>query len=206
MKITSYDTLPLGKYQQIITMLKTEKDDITAHAAILAILYDMTENEIMNLPLQEYMDLSESISFLLQPLPKFKARAKDKYVIGDRVLIPTKDIKKFTASQYIDYQVFIKEGNKMVELVSTLLVPKGCTYGNDYDIADVYEAVGKMSVTEVAELSAFFLQQYKRLIDHSLTCLGLELMLSTKRKERRSVMKIIRSLRSLVKNGDGFIK
>lgn len=206
MKITSYDTLPLGKYQQIITMLKTEKDDITAHAAILAILYDMTENEIMNLPLQEYMDLSESISFLLQPLPKFKARAKDKYVIGDLVLIPTKDIKKFTASQYIDYQVFIKEGNKMVELVSTLLVPKGCTYGNDYDIADVYEAVGKMSVTEVAELSAFFLQQYKRLIDHSLTCLELELMLSTKRKERRSVMKIIRSLRSLVKNGDGFIK
>jgi hypothetical protein len=206
MKITSYDTLPLGKYQQIISMLKREKDDIDAHAAILAIMYDMTENEIMNLPLQEYMDLSESISFLLQPLPKFKPRAKDKYVIGDLVLIPTKDIKKFTASQYIDYQVFLKEGNKMVELVSTLLVPKGCIYGNDYDLAEVYEAVAKMSVTEVAELSAFFLQQYKRLIDRSLTYLELELILTTKRRERRSVMKIIRKLRSLIKSGDGFIK
>jgi hypothetical protein len=206
MKITSYDTLPLGKYQQIITMLKNEKDDIDAHAAILAIMYDKKEEDIMNLPLQEYMNLSESISFLLQPLPQFKPRAKDKYVIGDLVLIPTKNIKKFTAAQYIDYQMLIKENDKLVELVSTLLVPKGCTYGNGYDIAEVYDAVEKMSVAEVAELSAFFLQQFRKLIDHSLTYLGMELMMTTKRKERKEMMKTIRTLRNLVKSGVGFIK
>lgn len=200
----NYNTLPMGKYQRIINVLKNTKDDIDAHIGILAIIYEKSEDEIGDLPLEEYMKMSESVSFLLQPMPKFKARAKDKYVIGDMVLIPVKDVKKFTAAQYIDYQTFLKEENRMVELVSTLLVPKGCTYGNGYDMTDVYDAVEMMPVSDVAELSAFFLKKFQQSINYSLICLELQLKMTTRRKERKEILKAVKHLRNSVRSGVGF--
>lgn len=201
--ITGYNNLPISKYQRILEVLKTRKDDIDAHAAILAILNDKTEEEVLNLPLADYQRLSENAAFLLEEMPKFKGRVSKEYRIGDMVLVPTTNVKKFTAAQYIDYQTLIKEEGKLIELVSVVLIPKGHSYMEGYDIADVHETIGQMPVQDVAELSAFFLKKFQSSINYSLICLELHLRMMFSKEERKGMMMVVRDLRNLLKDGDG---
>lgn len=202
--ITGYHNLPIGKYQRIISVLKERQDDIDAHAAIVAILNDMTEEEVLNLPLSKYQELSAPITFIMKPLPRYQGKVLKEYIIEDMVLIPTTDIKKFTAAQYIDYQTLIKEDDKLIELISTLLVPKGHTYANGYDLADVQCAISKMPVMLIAELSAFFLQKWQGLINRSLISLDLWTRIEIPRKERKEITETIRTIKNSLKSGDGY--
>lgn len=201
--ITSYSNLPMGKYQRVIEALAANKDEIDAHATMLAIINDMTTDEVMNLPLPEYQAMSERVSFLLEPLPKVKGRICKEYKFGDMVLIPTTDVKKFTAAQYIDYQQMVKEENRMVEVMSTLLIPRGHKYAQGYDIADVHKVIAEyMSVAEVMELSAFFLRKFKDSICSTLSSLELDLLMS-KVEGKMEMIRLSSKIRRLLKNGDG---
>ena len=55
-------------------------------------------------------------------------------------------------------------------VLSCLLVPKGKTYGNGYDIADVQKAIRDyLSVTDALSLLAFFFASSEVLLARSLT-------------------------------------
>lgn len=202
--ITSYNNLPMGKYQRVIEALKDKEDAIDAHAEMLAILYDMTAQDVMNLPLEKYQELSENCSFLLQDLPPIKGRICKEYKFGDMVLVPTTNVKQFTAAQYIDYQQMIKEDDKLIELMSCLLVPKGCKYAQGYDIADVHKVIAEyMCVSDVMEMSAFFLRKLKSSICNTLNYLELDMTLS-RDKDKRMIINLSRMIRYSLKNGDGW--
>ena len=201
--ITSYNNLPMGKYQRVIEALKRNEDAIDAHAEMLAILYDLTPQDVMNLPLDKYQELSESCSFLLQDLPPIKGRICKEYKFGDMVLVPTTDVKQFTAAQYIDYQQMIKEDDRLVELMSCLLVPKGHKYAQGYDIADVHKVIAEyMCVSDVMEMSAFFLQKLRNSISNTLSYLELDMTLS-RDQDKRMIINLSKMIRHSLKNGDG---
>lgn len=201
--ITSYNNLPMGKYQRVIDALKKNEDAIDAHAEMIAILNDMNVKDVMNLPLQEYQELSLHCAFLLHPLPPAKGKICKEYRFGDMVLVPTTDIKKFTAAQYIDYQQMLNEENRLVELMSCLLIPKGKKYAQDYDIADVHKAIADyMCVSDVMELSAFFLRKLKGSIINTLNYLELDMTLS-REKDKREIISLSRQVRHSLKNGVG---
>lgn len=201
--ITSYSNLPMGKYQRVIDALKKNEDAIDAHVEMLSILYDLTPEEVMNMPLEQYQELSFNCSFLMQPLPPVKGRICKEYKFGDMVLVPTTDIKKFSAAQYIDYQQMIQEDGKLIELMSCLLVPKGCKYAQGYDIADVHKVIAEyMCVSDVMEMSAFFLRKLKNSISNTLSCLELDMTLS-RDKDKRRMINLSRIIRHSLKNGVG---
>ena len=201
--ITSYSNLPMGKYQRVIEALKQKEDAIDAHVEMLSILYDLTPEEVMNMPLEQYQELSFNCSFLMQPLPPVKGRICKEYKFGDMVLVPTTDIKKFSAAQYIDYQQMIQEDGKLIELMSCLLVPKGCKYAQGYDIADVHKVIAEyMCVSDVMEMSAFFLRKLKNSISNTLSCLELDMTLS-RDKDKRRMINLSRIIRHSLKNGVG---
>jgi len=201
--ITSYSNLPMGKYQRVIEALKQNEDAIDAHVEMLSILYDLTPEEVMNMPLEQYQELSFNCSFLMQPLPPVKGRICKEYKFGDMVLVPTTDIKKFSAAQYIDYQQMIQEDGKLIELMSCLLVPKGCKYAQGYDIADVHKVIAEyMCVSDVMEMSAFFLRKLKNSISNTLSCLELDMTLS-RDKDKRRMINLSRIIRHSLKNGVG---
>lgn len=201
--ITSYSNLPMGKYQRVIEALKQNEDAIDAHVEMLSILYDMTPEDVMNMPLEQYQELSFNCSFLMQPLPPIKGRICKEYKFGDMVLVPTTDIKKFSAAQYIDYQQMIQEDGKLIELMSCLLVPKGCKYAQGYDIADVHKVIAEyMCVSDVMEMSAFFLRKLKNSISNTLSCLELDMTLS-RDKDKRRMINLSRIIRHSLKNGVG---
>jgi hypothetical protein len=201
--ITGYHNLPIGKYQQIIARMQQLGDGVDAHVSLIAQLNDITEEEAYNMPLLKYQELSERASFMMEELPKPSKRIMDVYALGSFKLVPTKDVKKFTTAQYIDYQQMIKEDNKIVEILSCLLVPKGCTYADGYDLAEVQNAIAEnLSVMEAYNLSAFFLRKLKSSINSSLISLGMS-MLTLPRKERKPMLNLLRAIRSSFKNGDG---
>lgn len=162
--IDNYRDLPLGVYEQITAIRRDE--DIDTQVAVLALLTGRTEADILDLPIGEYTALSAKSAFLYTaPEQKALPRVADAYRVGGFTLVPTKDLRKVTAAQYIDFQEYAKDvEHRFPEILSCFLVPKGCKYNNGYDVLEVQTAIRELSVADALALSAFFLSRYAALI------------------------------------------
>lgn len=206
--IDNYNKLPLGKYIDIISLCEDEGyTPIDRNTAIIAILMDKTAEEVAKMPLFEYKAASAALDFLELPVEPTKHLAHV-YKVGGFELKPTIDLRKFTASQYIDFQAFSEAGDaRLPELLSCLMVPKGCTYNDGYDIAEVHEAIRNgLSTTDAFTLSAFFLTWLYRLTFSSLiySKLMLKRYKGKNQEKARSLKKKIAEAETLLrKSGDG---
>lgn len=181
--IDNYRDLPLGKYEEIIKANDIE-NDIDRQVAVLAILTGLSERELLNLPIAEYSALAAKTAYLQTPVPKV-SRPASRYTAGKFTLIPTTDLRKITAAQYIDFQTLAPQGDKhIVEILSCFLVPEGCKYNDGYDIIEVQTAIREdLSVMDALCLSAFFLKKYAALTRS--TRISLEKALRTERDPKR---------------------
>jgi hypothetical protein len=154
--ITSYKELSLGKWEEIYK-LKDEEDNETTQIKLLSILSYMTEEEILDLPLNEFKALNNLSAFLLDE-PQ-KKQIETEYLLGDTIYELTSNVDKLIVSQFIDYQTCVKDVDKyLVELIGVFLIPKGKKYNTDYDIRDAHEDIRKyLSIEDAVSLSAFFL-------------------------------------------------
>lgn len=154
--ITSYKDLPLGKWEEIYK-LKNEEDNELTQIKLLSILSDMTENEILDLPLNEFKSLNNLSAFLLEP-PQ-KKQVETEYLLGENIYEVVSNVDELIVSQFIDYQTFVKDVDKyLVELIGVFLIPKGKKYNTDYDIRDAHEDIRKyLSIEDAVSLSSFFL-------------------------------------------------
>lgn len=170
--IESYSRLPLGDYIDICRISQDEtREDIDKQVEILAILSGCTTDDILALPIGEYTRRADKARFLQEPAPDCGRMAKT-YICGPFTLVPTKDLREITASQFIDYDTFTKAGmdEHLAEIVSVFLIPKGCRYGDGYDIAEVQQAVrNDLMVSDVLAISAFFFERYIALLRCSLS-------------------------------------
>lgn len=169
--IDNYKDLPVGKYQEILDInADTEAEDIDRQVRTIAVLSDTDEDTILALSLPEYAALAARTAFLMHEDNETHKLAK-LYDLGGLQLVPTVEARKVTTAQYIDFQTMTREGwdKHLVEVLSTLLVPKGHTYGNGYDIADVQDAIRRhLCVTDALSLLAFFFVSFKASITSTL--------------------------------------
>lgn len=167
--INNYADLPVGLYMDIIAVDRSPLGEFDKQVRIISILSGMAEADILALPIPEYKRIAAETEFLIHPCQE--GRMAKSYRLGDLVLVPTQDLTKITAAQYIDFQTLSQEGEeKTVELCSVFLVPKGHKYADGYDIADVQDAIRRhLSVQDVVTLAAFFLRKYAESIVSSLT-------------------------------------
>lgn len=203
--IESYNELPVGKYLEIQEIVKEDISDIDKQVAILSVLTDLSENELLNLPILEYKGLAEKSMFLDRHMdvPKQVASVCE---IGDWKLIPTTDIRKMTTAQYIDFQTFSKEGDtKVVETLSCFLVPKGKKYNDDYDIVEVQKAIREhLAIPHCFALIAFFLAGFKHLILGTLIyCKWMTKLTMKKSPQKKEMLEKIESLMKEIPNGLG---
>lgn len=158
---SGYRSISIGTWlDEILPLTQEGLDPIELQTRIIAVLTGMTEQEVMNLPISEYTELSAASKFLETPVDTGKAgRIASKYTIGDLVLIPCADYEKMTAAQFIDFQTFAKEPDKnVVQLLSVFLVPQGHKYNDGYDVREVQAAIrSSLSVQDAMEAMAFFL-------------------------------------------------
>ena len=168
--ISSYDTLPVGKYLDIQAAAEDKAlSAIDLQVRVIAILADLPERDVLNAPIAQDREWAAGAEFLNAPA-KQAGRPASRYALGSFTLIPTLDLRKLTAAQYIDFQTFAPEGSKrLVELLSVFLVPEGGNYNDGYDVLQVQDAIrDALPMSDALTLAAFFLNKYAALMRTTL--------------------------------------
>lgn len=205
--IDNYGDLPLGKYEEILRISRDETlEEIDTQVRIIAVLAGMTEEDVLNLPINQYRELAARSRFL-ETAPRNPSRLADSYKIGKFELVPVMDMRKVTTAQYIDFQTFHQAGidDHFAEILSCLLVPRGKKYNQDYDVIEVQDAIRKdLSVLEGGSLYAFFLTSCSESTKDMLTFSLQEAKKIKDRKVRETMVgRITRLMGLLERSGDG---
>lgn len=206
--INSYKDLTVEKYIELYSIDINGMEEIDIQATMIAILSDMTVDEVLDLPISQYRKLTTQIQFLKEPPKTTKHCSKIK--IDGKEYVVLEKVEDMTAGQYIDYQTYLQQNNiKMLPyILSCLIIPKGEKYGDSDTINDMMQ----LSVEEALRISNFFMKQSQSLIRGTL--LSLEWMMKKKARkmkdetmktEMEKAVKEIHSLQSIIKNGDGFL-
>ena len=204
--IDNYRDLPIGLYLEICDIDRREDlEDINKQVSIISVLTGMAEEDIYNLPLEEYRELAAKSQYLRHPYEGEILTAKN-YIVGKFTLVPVEDYRKITTAQYIDFQTFAKDAERnIVELLSCMLIPKGKKYNQDYDVLEVQKALREhLCVADALSLLAFFFVQYRQSIKDSLTySREMAMRLRDPEKKRRMLREIQKEEDRLLKLGDG---
>ena len=190
--ITNYDALPLGTYMRIDAALHTPAEDIDKQVEIVAILADMTTDEVLRLPLGDYASMAAQTAFLGKPCNPTEADGKPVEVAGLR-LVPTSDFTKITTAQ------FSRDIPRTIpQLLSVFLVPEGMAYNEGYDVAEVQEAVKSLALPVAVGLSGFFFRSLEKSLTDSLT------FLESSPKTRKRATEILAQAEEILRSvGDG---
>ena len=204
--IDNYRDLPIGLYLEICDIDRREDlEDINKQVSIISVLTGMAEEDIYNLPLEEYRELAAKSQYLRHPYEGEILTAKN-YIVGKFTLVPVEDYRKITTAQYIDFQTFAKDAERnIVEILSCMLIPKGKKYNQDYDVLEVQKALREhLCVADALSLLAFFFVQYRQSIKDSLTySREMAMRLRDPEKKRRMLREIQKEEDRLLKLGDG---
>ena len=205
--VLNYNELTLGQYQEIDKIINdTSRDELEQQVGILAVLSGLTEAALLRLPLEEYTTYAICAEFLRKPLAEVPAVQKE-YQVGGFTLRPCKDYTKLTAGQYIDFQSFTGDKLDYCGLLSVLLVPKGKTYADGYDTAEVRQAIADhLPMPQGMALIAFFLRQYANLIRVSLTYSEREIRKMRDPRKQRELQARIDQARVLLRTAGAGLK
>ena len=204
--IDNYRNLPLGMYLEICEVSRrTDIEEIHKQVCIISILAGVSEEDVYNLPIEEYKEMAATAQFLEREYDGEVLTAKS-YIVGRWTLVPMEDYRKVTTAQYIDFQTFAADPEKnIVQLLSTMLIPKGKKYNQDYDVLEVQGAIREhLSVADALSLLAFFFVCYRQLIKDSLTSSKeMAMKLRDPEKKKRILREIQKQEMLLAKNGVG---
>ena len=193
--IKSYNDLTVGKYQELRKLELEGLDALEQQVAILAVLNDMDEDEVFNLPLAEYQKLASDMHFLdTQPVINTKHNPKTIKIGGEEYDV-VQDARDLTAGQYIDYQHYLGVEDfdgQLPNILTVFVIPKGKKYGEGYNMAELANTFkDKMPIITAMEISSFFLRQSLTSIKASLTSLRLKMRMmkmTTRKKEVKEMM------------------
>lgn len=211
--INNYKDLTIAKYQELYSVDWEDMEEIDRQVAIISILSDKTEEEVLALPLTEYGKLAAQTEFLTRE-PNVKNRTPNKVKINGREYEVLKDINDMTAGQYIDYQQYLSLNDVtkyLPNLLSCFIIPKGKKYG-EYNVQDVIEDIRfNISVEEALNIAGFFMKKFRTSIEGMLLYLGWKMKWMKRKTKDETVKKKLevarkrfQSLYNSIRNGDGF--
>ena len=215
--IQSYKELTINKYLEIRQILKEDGGELNIQSRILACLNDTDVDSILNLSLTKYNDLAVKSAFLMEK-PKLDGRIPGKLNINGRECYITKDIKKLTAAQYIDYQTWTSQEDQdryLPNVLACFIVPVGCAYNDGYDVNEIAEWIGdNLSIVDGLNICFFFRKKYLKSIKLTVTFLELtmkrmarkEKIPEAKEKMTEAKRELTELRRLLQQNGDGLIR
>ena len=171
LKYKSWNTLPIGKYQQIREILESGTEHIDVE--ILSVLCDCPLDDILNMPIVDLMALKEQALFITKPL-----KIRDRLIFNSIKLNGVKyniftDMRKVTTAQFIDYQAFFQDYEKnYCNVLACFVIPDGHMYNDGYDAMELAETFKEQLDVETAENIAFFLaRRLERLYRKGMTSL-----------------------------------
>jgi hypothetical protein len=171
-----WEKISVWQYQQIYTALNSkEKDatDLDLEVKLVGIVNNMTEMQIDSLPLNEYKELSKTITFLNEPIKG--TPTKHIAISRSRRYRINYDISKMPFARYIESKVFSEDlyGN-LHKLAATMVIPQkrklGFWVDQPYDASKHQEYSNDMleaKFVDVYHSLVFFYQVYRNWIEVS---------------------------------------
>lgn len=207
--IDSYRKLTIAKYDEIKKIMEKDIEDIDKQVELIACLADMDVDAVYNLPLTKYEQMVNSIEFLYE-LPKPKSNIPSKLVIGDYKYTIMKNVEKMTTGQYIDLQNYMKNDMGVAYILTTIIIPEGCTYDDgDYNIDDLQKDIyNNLNIEDALSIAFFLHRKLQYTINATLTFLDWRLKRMEKKMnpEMKEKMKEARKkLKGLEISGTGSI-
>lgn len=187
--INSYENLPVGKFMEIREELKKGyTDDIELQVAIIGILNDMAEDDVLKLKIPDYSKLAGESNFLLEAYHP-TAKCPNNINLNNQTYNIIKDVKKLNTAQFIDYNTYMKMDDPdkyLAEVLSIFIVPEGKEYNEGYDITEVHQVIKDYMPISVALNIAFFLHKKSlRLQERTITYLEVMMkMMIWKEKDK----------------------
>ena len=209
--MTYYD-LSIDKYLQIKDALENAEDDLNTQVTLLSIINECTEDELLDLPLPEYHKKVADLAFLSEPL-KPRANCPKTITIDKEVYEAVRDVKKFTAGQYIDYNSLIKSDDfyqVLPNILACFFIPKGKDYGRDYDIMEVAKKIRyNVSIGLAMDVCFFFqmksIHSINRMLDYLVLMTKIQMRKSDKetREKLKTAVEKIQQLKASFNDGAG---
>lgn len=210
--MTTYKDINIKKYLELKKVLDDTDDLYRVQSQLIAIVNDMTEEEVLNLPLTEYTKKVHTIDFLTE-VPKISNRTPKKLNLNGRKYEVITDVRKLSAGQYIDFQTLMQSENVddyLPNLLACFIMPEGENYG-DYDVMAVADEIAEYLDIETAfSLMRFFQSASSLLISNTLSYLVRRMKkllretkdAQTKEKIQEAITQM-KELQGLFKNGIG---
>lgn len=197
----SWSKITVDDYYRIMEIINEVKDEMVKDAELLAVLCDVFPKEILALKLPDIIRLKQKTGFILEGLPRHKKIKADNIKIGDHTYKLIHKIEKYTAAQFIDFQTIIKQDkNDIARILSTILIPKGKEYGEDYDIEDVVKDIRFNMGMDVANSLVFFcIKKWMKYVGDSVIFQGLIIQTQVKTKEKTPLKMRMNSLKMKLK-------
>lgn len=203
----SWTKIMIDDYYRIMEIIKEDKDDMIKDAELLAVLCDVFPKEILSLKLPDIIRLKQKTGFISEGLPRPKKIKTDNLKIGDNTYKLIHKIDKYTAAQFIDFQTIIKQDkNDIARILSTILIPKGKEYGEDYDIEDVVKDIRFNMGMDIANSLVFFCtKKWMKYAGDSVIFQGLTMQTQVKAKEKTTMKMRMNSLKMKLKMIRGLV-
>lgn len=196
-----YKDINIGTYVDIMATIKEhEGEELELHVKLISLVYGLEEDQVLDLPLSKFEEYERELAFLYRK-PKITGKIPNKIVLNGRKYEVVKNAKKLTASQYIDYQSYLKledPDSHIAQVLSVFLIPEGEKYGA-YDIEPVVQEISNNLSTQMAlDVCFFFRKKYLRSIRN--TILYLEAMMKMMRRKAKSNPLMMEKVKEIEKN------
>lgn len=164
LKYNDYSNLPIGKYYEILDICNSDLSKIEKDLAVIAVLLDVTEDEVYKLKPEEVYELQQQLKFLSKPATGNSRKIKKINIAGKDYKVLSK-LDELNIGQYVDFQFSWNNDHldNLQEILSIFIIPEGCKYNEGYDIIEVQKAIKDNLSIEAALDIAFFLR--RKLVD-----------------------------------------
>lgn len=203
--INSWNTLPIGVFQQICSLNEQKADDLDFR--VCALIHGLTYEQLLDMPWTQVSDLMDDCAFLYEkPKPR---KMQKTYEINGRRYNTIVNFKDMTTAQYIDFKQ-LADGceNHMGLFLAVFLIPEGKRYNDGYSVEFVENEITQhFNVEDAMSLTAFFfglcVKSTRRTLLYSESLLTVVKMRLKKGEMKDKVTELesqIRELRSLLQS------
>lgn len=190
----AWNNITLDKFAKIKAILKDSgRTGDEKLIGIAATLEGISEDELLGMPLGKAQD-AFALAAELDSEPQRSAIRKTYLVAGWELNVT--EAKDVNVAQWIDFQNYGRDlENRMADILSVVLIPKGKTYNEGYDIAALKrDLLANMTVPDALAVCFFFQRKFLKSMSRTLTCLVGWATLKRQKALRKKALKLRREI------------
>lgn len=201
----SWRDISINEYYQLKEISDdTSMEEYEKEVAIIAFLYNMTDDEVWSLNINDFNKLQVEKTWIYDFDFDKKKNFKKIEIKGNKYDVNI-DIQKMNVAQYIDFQTYWSQRDNMKNIIGNLLsifiIPKGKKYNEGYDINEVIADIkDNIDIMTAQEILFFFLSSYLISIQIILNYLKWKIKrMKRKEKNKEEMEKLEKEVKRLEK-------